>query len=79
MDQAIARIEQSSLINSRARLPNPTLENDSVEKWSSFRFLRDFDNQGIFHLIQMVGLLIISMGLVRSQEPLANAVISDGR
>lgn len=31
-----------------------------------------FDNHGIFHLIQMVGLLIITIGLCQSRVPIAN-------
>jgi len=44
-----------------------------------FQFIWDFDNHGIFHLIQMLGLLIISIGLYRSQEPLADAETCDAK
>ena len=39
----------------------------------------EFDNHGIFHLIQMLGLLIISVGLVQSQEPITNLEIVDAK
>ena len=39
----------------------------------------EFDNHGIFHLIQMLGLLIISVGLVQSQEPSTNLEIVDAK
>ena len=34
------------------------------------KFIWTLDSHGIFHLVQMIGLLMISIGLFRSNEPL---------
>ena len=52
-----------------------TLIASAVDTQSSWRLqiVWAFDNHGIFHLIQLLGLLIISVGLYRSREPIADA------
>ena len=52
-----------------------TLVAAAVDTQSTLRlqWFWTFDNHGIFHLIQMVGLLIITTGLCQSRVPIANA------
>ena len=54
-----------------------TLIAAAVDTQSTLRiqFIWDFDNHGIFHLIQMLGLLIIATGLSRSRVPVADTEI----
>jgi len=58
-----------------------TLLAAAVDTQSTLRmqFIWAFDNHGIFHLIQMLGLLIISIGLYRSQDPITDAEIGDAK
>ncbi len=52
-----------------------TLMAAAVDTQSTWRLqcIWAFDNHGIFHLIQMSGLSIISFGLIRTREPILNA------
>ena len=58
-----------------------TLIAAAVDTQSTLRlqFVWAFDNHGIFHLIQMLGLLIISVGLYRSREPIADVKNGDAK
>lgn len=49
---------------------------DSQTTWRP-QFIWTFDSHGIFHLIQMMGLLMISIGLYRANEPLKEMGKSD--
>ena len=51
-----------------------TLLAAAVDTQSTWRLqcIWAFDNHGIFHLIQMLGLLIISIGLYQSREPIVD-------
>lgn len=56
-----------------------TLVAAAVDTQSTLRLqcIWPFDNHGIFHLIQMLGLLIIALRLYRSREPIAGLENSD--
>ena len=58
-----------------------TLVAAAVDTQSTLRLqcIWAFDNHGIFHLIQMLGLLIISLGLYRSRKPIAGVEKSDAK
>lgn len=58
-----------------------TLVAAAVDTQSTLRLqcIWAFDNHGIFHLIQMLGLLIISLGLYRSRKPSAGVEKSDAK